>query len=235
MNKVKMAEFLTSLRKEKNLTQQEVSEIFSLTPQAISKWEAGQSIPDVETLEKLSSFYHVSIEEILNGQRQAEPVKASAASVSPSPAAAKPLESPKGLGTFIFSMTMIPLWIAYYFLPAEPPVEVLIGDTQTGHVVWETHSFYYRMSQGDPFAILAFLMSILSSLFALGVWLAPQSMKKGFWLTRQIMAYLCLGLMIAGSLMGQGVYSYVWMAIAFLELIYILLLHLLPMNRLKNL
>lgn len=92
-----MAEFLTSLRKEKNLTQQEVSEIFSLTPQAISKWEAGQSIPDVETLEKLSSFYHVSIEEILNGQRQAEPVKASATSVSPSPAAAKPLESPKGL------------------------------------------------------------------------------------------------------------------------------------------
>jgi hypothetical protein len=75
-------------------------------------------------------------------------------------------------------MTMIPLWIAYYFLPADPPAEVLVGDTQTGHVVQQSHSFYYLTSQGDPFAIRAFMMAMLSSLFALGVWTAPKPMKR---------------------------------------------------------
>ena len=69
MNKEKMGFFLASLRNEKNLTQQDEADIFSITPQAISKWESGQSVPDVETLEKLSSFYSVSINEILNGER----------------------------------------------------------------------------------------------------------------------------------------------------------------------
>ena len=34
---------------------------------AVSKWEKGDSIPDIETLEKLSKFYEVTIEELLNG------------------------------------------------------------------------------------------------------------------------------------------------------------------------
>ncbi len=69
MDKVKMGFFLANLRNEKNLTQQDEADIFSITPQAISKWESGQSVPDVETLEKISSFYGVTINEILNGER----------------------------------------------------------------------------------------------------------------------------------------------------------------------
>ena len=48
-----MGDFLQSLRNEKDLTQTDVAEIFAVTPQAVSKWESGQSIPDVEMLEKL--------------------------------------------------------------------------------------------------------------------------------------------------------------------------------------
>lgn len=67
MNKEKMASYLVNLRKEKGLLQQDVAEIFMVTPQAVSKWEKGESIPDIETLEKISKFYNVGIEELLNG------------------------------------------------------------------------------------------------------------------------------------------------------------------------
>ena len=47
MNKEKMASYLVNLRKEKGLLQQDVAEIFMVTPQAVSKWEKGESIPDI--------------------------------------------------------------------------------------------------------------------------------------------------------------------------------------------
>ena len=68
MNRPKMANLLIELRKNKDLTQQDVAELFYVSPQAVSKWEKGDSIPDIETLEKLSKFYQISIEEILNGE-----------------------------------------------------------------------------------------------------------------------------------------------------------------------
>lgn len=73
MNRVKMADFLVELRKEKGLLQQEVAEIFMVTTQAVSKWERGESIPDISILERISEFYGVTIEEILNGERKAKP------------------------------------------------------------------------------------------------------------------------------------------------------------------
>ena len=60
MDKIKMGAFLVALRNERNLTQQDEADIFSVTPQAISKWESGISIPDIETLEKLSTFYSMT-------------------------------------------------------------------------------------------------------------------------------------------------------------------------------
>lgn len=69
MDKLKIGYFLQTLRTERNLTQQDEADIFSLTPQAISKWESGQSIPDVDTLNKLSNFYGVTINEVLDGER----------------------------------------------------------------------------------------------------------------------------------------------------------------------
>ena len=59
MNKQKMGTFLINLRKERNLTQSDLSEVLTLSPQATSKWESGDSVPDIDTLEKLSKFYNI--------------------------------------------------------------------------------------------------------------------------------------------------------------------------------
>lgn len=70
MDKKQFSEFIVLLRKEKSLTQKDVSEIFSVSPQAVSKWENGDSIPDIEILEKMSEFYNVSINELIEGKRK---------------------------------------------------------------------------------------------------------------------------------------------------------------------
>ncbi|MGM9881038.1 MAG: helix-turn-helix domain-containing protein [Bacilli bacterium] len=75
MNKEKMGLFLSELRKERNLTLQDAGEIFLVSFQAISKWERGESVPDVAILEQLAKFYNVSIEEIINGERKVKEVK----------------------------------------------------------------------------------------------------------------------------------------------------------------
>ena len=74
MNKMKMGKFLKKLRNDKKLTQEGLSDEFSknnfdITSKAISDWENGKTIPDIEKLFILSKLYDVTIDEILEGKR----------------------------------------------------------------------------------------------------------------------------------------------------------------------
>ncbi|XFA98664.1 helix-turn-helix domain-containing protein [Candidatus Izemoplasma sp. B36] len=57
--------YLKELRTKKGLTQRELAKEIGLTHQAISRWENGKSIPDVDVLRILAKFYDVSVDEIL--------------------------------------------------------------------------------------------------------------------------------------------------------------------------
>ena len=59
---------LMLLRLQKGLSQQGLAELCNVTHQAVSKWENGAALPDVQTLLFLSSYYGVSMEEILTGR-----------------------------------------------------------------------------------------------------------------------------------------------------------------------
>lgn len=69
MDNVKFGQFIAKLRKEKNMTQKQLSEKLHLTDKAISKWERGLSFPDIATLEPLSELFDVSITELLSGEQ----------------------------------------------------------------------------------------------------------------------------------------------------------------------
>ena len=69
MDMKKIGAFLAELRKEKNLTQDELGEQIGVTNKTVSRWENGNYLPPVEMLQILSEFYDVSINEILNGER----------------------------------------------------------------------------------------------------------------------------------------------------------------------
>lgn len=68
----KFGEFIKSLRKEKNLTQNLLAEKLYITDKAVSKWERGISMPDISLLSPLSQILGVSVAELLNGERISE-------------------------------------------------------------------------------------------------------------------------------------------------------------------
>lgn len=56
---------IRELRKLKNLTQEELAEAINVTPQAISKWENGNGLSDIQQLIPLATFFNVSTDTIL--------------------------------------------------------------------------------------------------------------------------------------------------------------------------
>jgi len=56
---------LQALRKEKNITQEELAEKLNVSRQAVSKWESGQTMPDIENIIELSNIFSVPIDSLL--------------------------------------------------------------------------------------------------------------------------------------------------------------------------
>ncbi len=69
MNTFDVGKFISELRKEKRLTQKELAVKLSVTDKAVSKWETGKCYPDIETIEKISKLFNVSINEVLSGEK----------------------------------------------------------------------------------------------------------------------------------------------------------------------
>lgn len=72
MDTIKIGEFLSQLRREQGLTQEQLGEELGVSNKTISRWENGNYLPPVEMLQALSRRYSVSINELLSGQRLGE-------------------------------------------------------------------------------------------------------------------------------------------------------------------
>lgn len=61
-------EKLQELRKQKNLTQEELAERLFVSRTAVSKWELGKGYPNIDTLKAISEFFNVTVDELLSGK-----------------------------------------------------------------------------------------------------------------------------------------------------------------------
>ena len=61
---------LLELRTKKGISQEELAEKVFVTRQAVSRWETGETTPNVETLKLLSKLFDVSINTLLGSPRQ---------------------------------------------------------------------------------------------------------------------------------------------------------------------
>lgn len=61
-------EKLQELRKQKNLTQEELAGDLFVSRTAISKWESGRGYPGIDSLKEISKYFSVSIDELLSGE-----------------------------------------------------------------------------------------------------------------------------------------------------------------------
>ena len=53
-----------NLRKSRNLTQEQIADIFHVSPQAVSRWETGITYPDIELLPALADFFSVTVDDL---------------------------------------------------------------------------------------------------------------------------------------------------------------------------
>ena len=72
MEQLRIGAFLKELRKEKDLTQEDLAEKLNVSGRTVSRWETGANMPDISLLVELAEFYGVSIPEIINGERKSE-------------------------------------------------------------------------------------------------------------------------------------------------------------------
>jgi len=72
MDMQKIGNFLKALRKEKNLTQEQLAEIMGVAGRTVSRWETASNMPDISILIQLAEYYDVEVKEILEGERRGD-------------------------------------------------------------------------------------------------------------------------------------------------------------------
>lgn len=61
-----LAENLKKIRKENNLSQEQLAEKLSISRQSVSKWESGQAYPEMDKVLQLCKLFNVSVDDLLN-------------------------------------------------------------------------------------------------------------------------------------------------------------------------
>lgn len=65
---------IAALRREKGMKQDELAQMLEVSPQAVSKWENDQTCPDISLLPKLAKILGVSVDELLSGKQEPQPL-----------------------------------------------------------------------------------------------------------------------------------------------------------------
>lgn len=68
MDQEKFGQLIKEIRKKYNLTQKELADKYNVTYQAVSKWENGKNLPDMELIKKISDDYNIDISSMLDGK-----------------------------------------------------------------------------------------------------------------------------------------------------------------------
>ena len=68
MNNQSMGDMISTLRKEKGMTQKDLADRLSITDKAVSKWERNLAFPDTATVPGLAEILGISVEELMNAK-----------------------------------------------------------------------------------------------------------------------------------------------------------------------
>ena len=72
MDQIKIGSLLKELRNEHNLSQEQLAEKFNVSSRSISRWENGNTMPDISIMIELADFYDIDIRELLSGERKSD-------------------------------------------------------------------------------------------------------------------------------------------------------------------
>lgn len=72
MKKKTLGMMISSLRKERGMTQLDLAEKMGVTDKAVSKWERDLSCPDVNTIPKLAEVFSISVDELMQVKAESQ-------------------------------------------------------------------------------------------------------------------------------------------------------------------
>ena len=94
IDNIAVGKTIAKLRQNKNMTQQQLAAALSVSHQAVSKWETGAALPDVQTLVALTRLFGITIEQLLDGEVPEDRVEP--------PKPASPFDEPiRDIGNFV--------------------------------------------------------------------------------------------------------------------------------------
>lgn len=123
MDQIRIGAFLKMLRREKELTQEQLAERLNVSGRTVSRWETGSNMPDIGMLVEIAAFYGVSIPEIISGERKSENMdpktKETAAAMAEYSRAAGRLEKRRVIGILLVVFGLFIILSALSVFPAE--------------------------------------------------------------------------------------------------------------------
>ena len=94
IDNIAVGKTIAKLRQNKNMTQQQLAAALNVSHQAVSKWETGAALPDVQTLMALTRLFGITMEQLLDGEVPEDRVEP--------PKPASPFEEPiQNIGNFV--------------------------------------------------------------------------------------------------------------------------------------
>ncbi len=145
---------ISILRAKQGLTQQQLAGILNVTHQAVSKWENGAAMPDIESLLQLSRLFGVTLEQLLQEEMQGEATPSQEATDSLvdenvveglKDAASQVAQTARDIGTSIFSR------VSRVFSPAKPAQEENAEEAAAPSDVAEEEKASNENAQTNPY------------------------------------------------------------------------------------
>ena len=68
MNQEEFGKIIKKIRKDNNLTQQQLANKYNVTYQAVSKWENGKNMPDTVIIKQIASDFNIDLNDLLDGK-----------------------------------------------------------------------------------------------------------------------------------------------------------------------
>lgn len=125
---IETANRLVELRKQHNLSQEDLAEALGISRQAVSKWERAEASPDTDNLISLARLYAISIDELLGNAMPPAPVEENRAQPNPLARTGFPLWFVCLLGGAVLAVLAI-LWTFFFHSHELIPMVLVVGFT----------------------------------------------------------------------------------------------------------
>lgn len=107
---MKFNEKLVMLRKQQNLSQEQVSEKLGVARQTVSKWELGETTPEMNKLIIISKLYDITLDELMKEDNEGKNVN-DPNNMNSQKLAGLTIKFLKGIGIFIFIVAILYVFI----------------------------------------------------------------------------------------------------------------------------